>query len=553
MNTRSALNREATLSKLGNETFDLAVIGGGITGAGIALDAASRGMKVALVEQKDFANGTSSKSTKLIHGGLRYLKNLEIGLVREVGHERAVVHKIAPHMVIPQKMLLPFYNNGTFGPKTTSLALWAYDHLAKVDDQDRRKMLTRQQTLDKEPLLKQDGLKGSGYYAEYRADDARLTIENIKSAVDHGAICLNYVSAEKFLYGPNENISGILCRDVLEDVPFELKATYVVNATGPWTDILRKKDDGSAHDKLFLSKGVHIVIAKEKLPLRQAVYFDVPDGRMIFAIAHHRATYIGTTDTKYTGDIDEVRVTREDALYLLDATNNMFPGLDLKIGDIESAWAGLRPLIFKEGKSAGELSRKDEIFISKNDLITITGGKLTGYRKMAEEVVDLVARRFEQDHQKTFRQVKTKDIVLNGGPFNEQLTLEDYKKTLTERLKAVGLEGHWPEYMLENYGRQSDAILEKIPYYDRNTPEEALIRGEVWFAIIHELAHTPIDFFGHRTGRLFYDLPGIEAVKNIALEDFETYFDWEEDELKNATLELDRAIQSMTDFGEKDL
>jgi glycerol-3-phosphate dehydrogenase len=284
MNTRSALNREHTLRKIEKTNFDITIIGGGITGAGIALDAASRGMSVLLIEKADFANGTSSKSTKLIHGGLRYLKNFEIGLVREVGRERAIVHKVAPHLVVPRKMLLPFYTKGTFGPLGTSIGLWVYDRLANVQGNDKRKMLTRQQTIEKEPLLQQKGLKGSGYYAEYRADDARLTIENIKTAIDHGALCINYLKAENFLYDGSGKISGINCSDQVSGKNIIVKTNYVINATGPWADLLRKKDDGSAHAKLFLSKGVHIVFPKERFPLNQAIYFDVSDGRMVFAI-----------------------------------------------------------------------------------------------------------------------------------------------------------------------------------------------------------------------------------------------------------------------------
>jgi glycerol-3-phosphate dehydrogenase len=548
MNQHSALNRTKTISLLKDQIYDLIIIGGGITGAGIALDAASRGMKVALIEKKDFANGTSSKSTKLIHGGLRYLKKFEVNLVREVGRERAIVHDIAPHMVVPKKMLLPLYDKGTYGFWGTSIGLWVYDFLATVRKKDRRKMLNKAEAIEKEPLLKQTGLNGAGYYAEYRADDARLTIENIKTAIDHGAVCINYIKAEKFLYGEDGKIIGLLCKDELGNESFELKGSYIINATGPWTDRLRKKDDGSAQKKLFLSKGIHIVIPKNRFPLRQAVYFDVSDKRMIFALPHHRAVYIGTTDTQYLEDMDDIHVLKEEVEYLLTAANNMFPDIKLKMEDVESSWAGLRPLIFKRGQSAGELSRKDEIFISKNDLITITGGKLTGYRKMAERVVDLVAEKFKKNQKQDFGSTKTIDLPLTGGPFQDGKDLENYRISLSKQLKTQGLEAHWPDYMLENYGRQSDLILEKMKTFPASKPEINLASAEAWFSIHHEQAHSLLDFFGHRTGRLHYDMPGIEDLIDVILGDFEAYFKWNEQQKKQAIAELREAMEGAVGF-----
>ncbi|MCB0597184.1 MAG: glycerol-3-phosphate dehydrogenase/oxidase, partial [Phaeodactylibacter sp.] len=330
MSLLSSVNRKEIIEKLKSEPYDLIVVGGGITGAGIALDAASRGMKVALLEKKDFASGTSSKSTKLIHGGLRYLKQFEIGLVREVGRERAIVHNLAPHLVISEKMLLPLVKGGTFGPLGTSVGLFVYDLLAGVRGEDKRKMLNKTQTLEKEPLLKNqsDVLNGSGYYAEYRTDDARLTIENIKTAGKYGAVCLNYAMASDLLY-ENGKVVGARCTDMETGEAFDVRAAYVVSAAGPWVDTLRKKDNSLKGKRLFLSKGVHIVVPHERFPARQSLYFDVPDGRMIFAIPRQRVTYIGTTDTPYEGDPDRIPINQEDIDYLLNATNQMFPGVGL--------------------------------------------------------------------------------------------------------------------------------------------------------------------------------------------------------------------------------
>jgi len=240
------MKRQNTIDQFSSETYDLLIIGGGITGAGVALDAASRGLKVALVEKGDFASGTSSKSTKLIHGGLRYLKQFEISLVREVGQERALIHKLAPHLVIPEKMLLPLIKNGTFGKWATTIGLFTYDLLAGVSRKDKFRMLDKKETMDLEPLLPEEKVLGAGLYAEYRTDDARLTIEVMKTAGRFGALPLNYVLAEKLNYVEGQ-VAGATCKDVLTGQQFEIKAKFVVNATGPWSDELRKQD-GSLTD-----------------------------------------------------------------------------------------------------------------------------------------------------------------------------------------------------------------------------------------------------------------------------------------------------------------
>ena len=548
MNLLSSINRKEIIARLQNEPYDLAVVGGGITGAGIALDAASRGMKVALVEKDDFASGTSSKSTKLIHGGLRYLKQFEIGLVREVGRERAIVHKLAPHLVLAEKMLLPLVKGGTFGPLGTSIGLFVYDLLAGVKGDDKRRMLNKNQTLEKEPLLKgqSEVLNGSGYYAEYRTDDARLTIENIKTAAKYGAVCINYVKVEDLLYQGGK-VTGIQCSDLETEETLEVKAAYVVSAAGPWVDTLRRKDNSLKGKRVFMSKGVHIVVPHERFPVQQSLYFDIPDGRMAFAIPRQRVTYIGTTDTPYEGDPNKIPIDQEDVDYLLNATNQMFPGAELTSEDVESSWAGVRPLIYEEGKSASEMSRKDEIFESESGLISIAGGKLTGYRKMAERITSLLGQKFQEDHNRTLQPSRTRQIPLSGGAFRNADEVEAYKKTVAQHLKGLGLNSYHADYLISNYGKQTDEILNKSRSYQDN-PEVALARAEVWYAIHHELALHPMDFFNRRTGRLYFNLPSISAVMKPVLEDFQAYFKWSESELKEETEKVREEIRWVSEF-----
>ncbi|MCB0585420.1 MAG: glycerol-3-phosphate dehydrogenase/oxidase, partial [Phaeodactylibacter sp.] len=540
--------RKEIINKLKNEPYDLIVIGGGITGAGIALDAAARGMKVALLEKNDFASGTSSKSTKLIHGGLRYLKQFEIGLVREVGRERAIVHRLAPHLVLAEKMLLPLVTGGTFGPLSTSIGLLVYDLLAGVKGEDKRKMLSKEQTLEKEPLLKsqEEALHGSGYYAEYRTDDARLTIENIKTAIKYGAVCLNYARVDSLIYQEGKAV-GTNCTDMASGKSFEIKAKYVVSAAGPWVDTLRKEDHSLKGKRLFLSKGVHIVVPHKRFPLRQSLYFDVPDGRMIFAIPRQRVTYIGTTDTPYEGDPDKIPINQEDVDYLLIATNRMFPGLNLKTEDVESSWAGLRPLIYEEGKTASEMSRKDEIFESDSGLISIAGGKLTGYRRMAERITSLLGEKLRKEYGKALQPGKTDKISLSGGPFKDSKEVRAYQQAIGQQLGELGLNGSFAEYLVSNYGRQTGEILEKLKTFS-DGPETALARAEAWYAVHHELAFRPMDFFNRRTGRLYFNLPSIRPVMETILKDFQEYFQWNETQLEQAKKEVLEEIKWVSEF-----
>ena len=536
-------NRPSMIGNLKSTHYDLLVIGGGITGAGIALDAAARGLKVALVEKNDFAFGTSSRSTKLIHGGLRYLKQLEFGLVKEVGSERAVVHKIAPHLVVPEKMLLPLYEKRGFSSLLTSIGLKLYDFLAGVKPEDQRKMLTKKQTLKQEPLLLADDVKGGAIYAEYRTDDARLTIEIIKTASRHGAEVVNYCEVEDFVYEAR-NIIGVKVKDVLTDASFEIKATAVVSAAGPWVDDLRTINHSKKGKQLHLTKGVHLVVDKKRLPITQAIYFDVEDGRMIFAIPRGRTTYIGTTDTNYSGSKEMVVATLEDAEYLVRAVNRTFPSTNLTLNDIESSWAGLRPLIHEEGKSASELSRKDEIFESSTGLISIAGGKLTGYRKMAERVVDLVIGKIDSNDS-DFGKCTTDSIPLVELGFKNYDEVKIYILSVNERISKLGLDSFYADYLIGNYGRQTDLILNDIR---PGQIEIELAKAELRFGITHELITLPEDFFIRRTGRLYFFKNSITKIEEGILSEFKTELGWTEGQLNSAKQQLTVEINSVTDF-----
>lgn len=515
--------RKELISKTQTETIDLIVIGGGITGAGIALDATLRGLRVVLVEKNDFASGTSSRSTKLIHGGLRYLKQLEFALVKEVGTERAVVHNNARHLVLPEKMLLPIVKNGSLSEFSTSVGLAVYDFLAGVKMSERRKMLKKEQTKKAEPLLNPSKLTAGAMYFEYRTDDARLTIEIIKKAVSKGAICLNYAEVHE-LITENNQLKGLRIFDHIEQENFNVHAAKVVNAAGPWVDLLRKKDNSLEGKRLQLTKGVHLVIPQEKLPIKQAIYFDVPDGRMIFAIPRNGKTYIGTTDTVYNENIDNPLTSKEDVAYILNAVNEMFPSANLKANQIESTWAGLRPLIHADGKSPSELSRKDEIFVSPSGLISIAGGKLTGYRKMAERIVDLLAKDFAKTGKK-LQKCQTKNQALCGGDFENSQAITDYIIRLTGEAKQINLNVTHIKDWVYKYGTNSSEILEIAYDIRKRTKDEDLlaISAEFIYGIKHEMVLSLSDFMIRRTGRLYFDRPKIQIYLdelNVLLQEF---------------------------------
>jgi glycerol-3-phosphate dehydrogenase len=548
-NSFSSLSREQYIKELKSNTYDLLVIGGGVTGCGIALDAASRGLKVALVEKEDFASGTSSKSTKLIHGGLRYLKQFDVGLVRETGQERAVLNKLARHLALPEKMLLPIIEDGTFGKMSASIGLWVYDFLAGVKGEDKRKMLSKEEALKEEPLLNAQILKAAGYYAEYRTDDARLTIELIKKAVSFGAIAMNYLEVVDFL--GEERIEGVSVKDIFSGHTYEISALKVVSATGPWVDTLRTLNNSLQGKRLHLTKGVHIVVPREKLPLHNSIYFDVPDGRMIFAIPRGRATYIGTTDTNYTGDLNHVVSTESDRDYLLGAVNNAFPDVNLEANDVESNWAGLRPLIHEEGKSPSELSRKDEIFEAPNGLVSIAGGKLTGYRKMAEKVVDLVIRQLMSEKNLSFPSTATESIYLVDDPFQSNSEVSEYISQLSKDIKSAGLEENLAWYLVTNYGKAGRNIFEGV-LAKKEVNMKQLILAELQFGIENELVNTLEDFFVRRTGRLYFNIKSVLEHKELVQNEMSNVLNWSKERKEKEEQNLNELIEDATKFYAED-
>ncbi len=540
----SSLDRNERIHKVQEQAFDLLVIGGGITGSGIALDATTRGMKTALVEMQDFAAGTSSRSTKLVHGGLRYLKQFEVGMVAEVGKERAIVYENGPHVTTPEWMLLPFYSGGTFGKFTTSIGLRVYDYLAGVKRKERRTMQTVEETIKKEPLVKRKDLMGGGYYVEYRTDDARLTIEVAKRASELGAELLNYAKVVDFTY-ENGKVTGAVVENILTKQSFTIKAKKVINASGPWVETLLQKDGSKKGKTLHLTKGVHIVIDQSCFPLKQAVYFDTPDGRMVFAIPRAGKAYVGTTDTFYEKDPMNPKMTLADRDYILKAIKFMFPDVDITNDDVESSWAGVRPLIHEEGKDPSEISRKDEIWVSDSGLVTIAGGKLTGYRKMSQQVLDKVAISFETDYGIKYDRCQTKEIRISGGEVGGSKNFHAYVESQKVKGEAIGLDSKQALAIAQMYGSNASDVFALIKGKRSDAVKYNLpldVYGMLVYAIQFESTVTPVDFLMRRTGAILFNIQGAKAWKDGVIDYMSDTFQWTEMEKQKYTIALEEQL-----------
>ena len=550
MSFSSTPKRNAYIKQILESSFDLVVIGGGITGAGIAWDATLRGLKVLLLEQNDFASGTSSKSTKLIHGGLRYLKQLKFKQVYEVGRERAIVHNIARFLVRPEKMLLPIYEKGSLSRIMAALALSVYDMLAGVGKVDSFTYHDKEKTKNLEPLLPLQNLLGSFLYAEYQTDDHRLTWTLIQSALNKDAMCLNYAKVNQIKTDENRSIKAVCFEDTLSGEIFEIKTSLVVNAAGPWVVDVISLDAFPPQKELLLSKGTHIVLSHTKFPLKQALYFDdIEKKRMIFAIPKGNTTYVGTTDVEYTEDKNKIFSSNDEIDYLIKTLQALFPQLSINVSDIISTWVGVRPLIKEPGKDSTEVSRKDEIFISPSGLISIAGGKLTGFRKMAEKVVNLLVKSHFQDKIGIKRSSGTKNTLLDGNSFNSASEFNSYLVRLKEQFNHLGLEPEVASIFIKRYGDKMDKMMGLLSdNLNGNDNIEWLLETEIKYGISHEMIYFPTDFIQRQTGMLWFDRPTCVLKKDFILTVFALEFKWDNNKLSQERLKLDQLLVSTLDF-----
>ena len=518
--------KRSEISALAGQTFDLLIIGGGATGASAARDAALRGLSVALLEKNDFGSGTSSRSTKLFHGGLRYLEKFDFGLVREACRERELMLTLAPHLSHPRPFIYLLYQGYhmmfDWLPATLFMlkaGLTLYDTFSGNPRERRHKMLNKERLLEIEPHLNSKGLKGGGYYYDFLTDDARFTIETIKAACDAGALATNYMEV-RGLVQDNGRISGVEAVDLISGEEGVIKAKQVVNTTGPWTDEIRFMEQGIRNKMLSPTKGTHIVLRKKDFPLNHAVFLQSPrDGRTVFPIPalDSDLVYLGTTDTFYDGSFDHVIATHEDVDYLLEVANHIMPGRNLGYGHIVGTWAGLRPLLKPQRDlAASSVSREQELFVSPNGLLTIAGGKLTTARVMGYQVIDKAI------------ELLGEHFGVGGVPATTTATepLSGGDAESIERAKQLALSVNLPEAvkdrLLKQYGGNFTTIAELVkqdPDAARSMGGHKLIAAEVRYAVESEMAMTVTDFFTRRATLFFWTQDGgLEAVNNVAFE-----------------------------------
>lgn len=500
----SLRTRAANLERLRRETFDVVVIGGGATGAGVALDAVTRGLSVALIERQDFAGGTSSRSSKLIHGGLRYLEQFEFALVREGLQERARLRRNAPHLSQPLPFLVPVYKTSERSPLGRSVlklraGLALYDWLAGRQNFARHRWLSPAQALAYAPHLSADGLRGAFLYYDGLTDDARLVIEIIKTAAEHGAVVVNYAAAASFVESDGR-ITGVEVGDGLSDRRLAVAARLVINATGVWADEVMRMS-GPAAKNLRPSRGIHVVLPAEKLNNRAAVLIpSLGERRFLFVIPWQRRIVIGTTDTDYAGDLDDPRASAAEIRHLVESAARSFPDAGLTTDDVISSFAGLRPLAGGAAGATKDLSRREALMETKAGTISITGGKLTAWRAMAEHAIDLAVKRLAGGAaQSNLPRSRTAEIKL---AHSERLVGETASEA-ARLARDFGVPVAVAEHLLQRYGGNSATVLE--PTVGREELKRPLVDGlphieaEVIYATRCEMAATVEDVLARRT------------------------------------------------------
>lgn len=504
----SAATRRRNLERLPQETWDILVVGGGITGVSIARDAALRGFRTALLEKDDFASGTSSRSSRLAHGGIRYLQNMEFPLVFEALRERDILRRIAPHLVRPTPFIYPVYRGKEPPLWQLAAGMWLYDGLALFRGFRLHRLAGRTRLRAWEPILGQEGLQGGAEYYDAVVHDARLTLAVARAAHRAGAVLVNHAKVTSFLK-EDGRVVGVRARAALEGQEVEARARVVVNATGVWGDALMQMDDPHAPRHLRPSKGIHLLVPRERLGHRRAIVFFSPrDGRILFLIPWGRFSIIGTTDTEYEGDLDRPYATADDVAYVLEAANAAFPEAALSERDIVSTWAGLRPLVFEgDASSTYRLSREHRIFVSPSGLITISGGKLTTAREMARQVVDVAEERLAKAGVYAAGPCRTHLEPLDPAPLPELQRLADPRgRGRTEAGPAPEL----IEHLIGRYGSEYRDLLAWMTAEPHLA--EPLVPGlpyrwaEVRFALEREMALTLSDLLIRRIP-LIYEAP----------------------------------------------
>ncbi len=535
MKSFSFEDRKQNIRDLETQEFDLFIIGGGINGAGAARDAVLRGLKVGLIEAQDFAQGTSSRSSKLIHGGIRYLENLEFKLVFEALNERAHLFEMAPHLVHPLRFMIPLYKDSRVSMNKMGLGMWLYDLLALFQVPEMHERLSAGETAHRMPILNQKDLCGSFVYSDAYMDDDRLVLETLRSANEANACIANFVKAISAEIGDDGKIQKVLCEDLLTQRKFYVRAKSFMSTTGPWTDQLGQSFDSKWKKVLRPTKGVHLTFSKERLPMSSAVVMGAEKSdRIVFGIPRHEMVIIGTTDTDFKESPENVSVTQADVDYLLDITRSYFPQAKIEEKDILSGYAGVRPLVHDGSASEGKTSREHTIWTDQHGVVYVAGGKYTTYRLIAQQAVDEVLHHMPFSDRAQFKSADTtKPLNPYTGPDEFQLALNSCDQwTWNKKLSFENI-----HLLSERYGLEAELILKKNRTY-------SYWQIEALQAIEQTMCLNLTDFFRRRVPAfLSMDDHGISHINEVA-DVFSERMGWTDSEVQQQKKKYLDLIQS---------
>jgi glycerol-3-phosphate dehydrogenase len=512
-------NRENIKTRLKETEYDVIVIGAGITGAGVAREGAMRGLKIALVDMQDFAEGTSSRSSKLAHGGIRYLSHGEMDLVKEATTERNWMQAHIPHLIRPIPFLFVNWEGGKYNERSIKSAVKIYDFLSDKDQEfknyKQHQWYSAEEVLELEPKIKKEGNKGGAVYYDCNVDDARLTIETLKEAVIRGADIINYCEAVDYSIEDGK-ITGVKCKDREDGEEFEIKGTLVVNATGIWSDdLLNVYPDEVPEPLIRPTKGVHLTYKREDVGNEMAtIITSITDERAFFVLPRGDYTIIGTTDTDYNDDLANPYCNKDDADYLIKSVRYYFPDAKLEYKDyLLETYAGIRPLVKEKGKSESDVSRKHVIFFNENGLLTIAGGKLTTWRAMAEDLFN------EVEEKNIFP-----DIKREKGFSKQKFAIAIEKDDWEEKRKEynINIDDKVADHLYMQYGLGALEILKLIEenpdLKDPIVDENEFIKAEVLYSLRYEITPHLIDVFCRRTEMSLFinHKKQFEAAKTVA-------------------------------------
>ncbi|MGH7663690.1 MAG: glycerol-3-phosphate dehydrogenase [Gemmatimonadaceae bacterium] len=544
MNNSANVDRAVNIAALASRDFDVLVIGGGITGAGVARDAALRGLSVALVERDDFASGTSSRSSRLIHGGLRYLEHGYLHLVFESSAERRRLLELAPHLVHPLAFTWPVYRGARAGRWKLAAGLMLYELLALWRNVRRHRRLDAEGVAEREPALRREGLTGGAVYYDAATDDARLTLANVLGAAAAGAVIANHCEV-RALTIENGRATGASVTNLLDGGRIDVRARVIVNAAGPWTDSIRRMEEPNAPTTVRGTKGAHIAVPRDRVGNRDALTLLSPiDGRVMFILPAGERTIVGTTDTETGASPDEVRATTADVDYLLRSANAFFPDARLERSDVVSAWAGIRPLIaggFGDGPSSA--SREHAIAHTPAGVVAITGGKLTTYRVMAAEIVDVVLKALDRGQV----DCRTGELPLPGGD------IESVEGEI-ERAIAESGDAAVARHLVRRYGSEwtdvwrmaaSDAAL-RTPVVDE-LPD---LCAELRYGAEREMACTLADLLIRRTHIAFATRDNGRGAAVVAATVVAPVFGWSEAGVRAQLMDYEREVARIFAIGD---